>query len=391
MNRWFFLVADALLRNISSNGARSYSVAGIRFLTAADVKVIFPESVIGEGKSETYSIRSLEVERTAFFLEGASDPRHAERFTRGYILRIEAPFSARFEASVDRKLFAASGCLLIRDSKRGAFFVSPESQSSRRLNSAFRFPKSERVKSFFSISSCKSFGFADFGLLMLPKLARIANVNRNGFLNLPRYLPYISQYLDLMQFEAVRPQRKSKNLLPVDNFAEVVFGPGIEDGFVCLRSDMDLLRERVIPQLTETPYKKVYLSREGRRKIRNENEFRPFLDELGIQFIEDKHVNVLDQAALFHGADFIVAPHGALLTNLMFCRPGTVLVELLPGSYHPACYRNLCQIVGIHYYAVVCTKLTAYLDAAVSEDFCADTKRLFEFVKMILVRCSESQ
>jgi hypothetical protein len=41
-----------------------------------------------------------------------------------------------------------------------------------------------------------------------------------------------------------------------------------------------------------------------------------------------------EQAALFHSADVVIAPHGGALANLIFCRPGTRIIELTdePGT-----------------------------------------------------------
>jgi capsular polysaccharide biosynthesis protein len=41
---------------------------------------------------------------------------------------------------------------------------------------------------------------------------------------------------------------------------------------------------------------------------------------------------VADQAELFSGADIIVGVHGAALTNLIFSRSGTSVLEILPSS-----------------------------------------------------------
>ena len=385
MRRWFFSLVDWLLCLVSANGKRSYSFAGTRFLTAADVKRIFPECIMNEGRSEIHSVPPLELEKTAFLLEGTN--RDPAGLFKGYDIHMEAPFCARFLASDRRKLFAASGSLLVRDEKLGAFIISPESKVSKRLSLAFRpvSPESS-VMSATTVSSSKACTFGDFGLAMLPKLARIAGKNHNGPVMLPSF-PYVIQYLNLLQLEAVPPEIDFKQLIPIRESADVIFGPGVEDGFGSLRSDIDKLREIVLPLLPESHHKKVYFCRESRRRIVNEQELLPLFQQLGIESIKDDHVDVLKQAALFQGADFIVAPHGALLANLVYCKPGTVFVELLPGPFVAICYRNLCQTLGIHYHAIFCTRLDHYRNEAVGEDFHADPKRLCHAMETILNRC----
>ena len=38
-----------------------------------------------------------------------------------------------------------------------------------------------------------------------------------------------------------------------------------------------------------------------------------------------------DQITLFQGAEFIIGPHGAGLSNLLFCAPGTKVIEFMPA------------------------------------------------------------
>ena len=44
-------------------------------------------------------------------------------------------------------------------------------------------------------------------------------------------------------------------------------------------------------------------------------------------------MSVAEQVELFVYADVVVAPHGAGLTNLLFCREGTRIVEIFPPTY----------------------------------------------------------
>ena len=329
--------AGSYLKTVSADGTRSYSFRGVRFLAAVDVKRLFPESIICEGKSETCQIPALELNKSAFVLEGAG--RDSSGVLKGYEISLAAPFSARFFFSDERELFAASGCLLIRDRKRGSFIISPEMRSSLRVASVFRPISLSSVRSFTAISSWKSNGFGDFVLLMLPKMARIAGAKQNGRLMFSSLPSYLIQYCDLLQLERPVPNVEIDKLIPVVEFADVIFGPGVIDGFVPLRSDIDKLVGLVTSSLPKSPHKRIYLRREGRRKIANEEELLPLFRRLGFKIIGDQHTDVLEQAALFREADVIVSPHGALLANLAFCRPGTMVVELFPGAYGAMCYR----------------------------------------------------
>ncbi|GBG88737.1 hypothetical protein CBR_g48267 [Chara braunii] len=67
---------------------------------------------------------------------------------------------------------------------------------------------------------------------------------------------------------------------------------------------------------------------------------------------------------LFMRADIVIAPHGAGLTNALASRDGTAIYEILlpfhlnwEGSSLCLCYRDMCSILGLHYYSDLPTKI----------------------------------
>lgn len=103
-----------------------------------------------------------------------------------------------------------------------------------------------------------------------------------------------------------------------------------------------------------------YLRREGegrnRRRILNENALVAALAPLGFESVAMEGRTVAAQAELFAGARCIVAAHGAGLTNLVFCRPGTRVVEVLPANALVAIYAQLSYRLGLDHHAVVGTE-----------------------------------
>lgn len=58
-----------------------------------------------------------------------------------------------------------------------------------------------------------------------------------------------------------------------------------------------------------------------------------------------------EQAKHFHSVDVVISPHGAQLSNSVFLRPCTVVLELLPPSfYHPRKLTLAMEAGGIGYY-----------------------------------------
>jgi len=67
-------------------------------------------------------------------------------------------------------------------------------------------------------------------------------------------------------------------------------------------------------------------------------------------YLED--MSFSDQVATFRGAAVIIAPHGGGLTNIIFCRPGTAVIEFhLPET--PIMYWHLAALQGLRYLAYV--------------------------------------
>lgn len=99
---------------------------------------------------------------------------------------------------------------------------------------------------------------------------------------------------------------------------------------------------------------KLYISRpEGvRRGISNEKQIIPLLEDAGFTIMAMEGLTVAEQAALLARADVLMSPHGGALTNMVFCRPGIKVVELLSRHVFPY-YYGLAANCGHTYYAIL--------------------------------------
>lgn len=98
--------------------------------------------------------------------------------------------------------------------------------------------------------------------------------------------------------------------------------------------------------------KRLYVTRSDARirRVTNEYELSGLLAEHGFETITLTGKSVADQASLFASADVVLAPHGSGLTNILFCRPGTKLIELFNPMYVNPCYWVLSNTIGLEYY-----------------------------------------
>ena len=99
---------------------------------------------------------------------------------------------------------------------------------------------------------------------------------------------------------------------------------------------------------------KLYVGRPSgvRRGVANEAAMRPLLEAAGFTCVVMEGLSVAEQAALLARADALIAPHGGALTNMVFCRPGIPVVELLSRHVYPY-YYGLAAMCGHRYHAIL--------------------------------------
>jgi len=56
---------------------------------------------------------------------------------------------------------------------------------------------------------------------------------------------------------------------------------------------------------------------------------------------------------LFSEASVVIAPHGAGLTNIVFCQPGAIIIELLAPGYLVPYYWILASEAQLNYFYLI--------------------------------------
>jgi hypothetical protein len=106
------------------------------------------------------------------------------------------------------------------------------------------------------------------------------------------------------------------------------------------------------PRLSFSPPSRLYISREKTRmrRVLNEDELFSLLADHGFQKVLLEDYSVSEQIELFRSTRYIVSPHGAGLTNILFCSPGTSLLEIFPrGGLHSSAFMRLATLLDIDY------------------------------------------
>ena len=113
--------------------------------------------------------------------------------------------------------------------------------------------------------------------------------------------------------------------------------------------DLQRIRERFLPAPDGPPSLRLYVSRGGSRRVRNESEVRQVLQKFDFHIVEDGRRSVAEQIRLFQRASALVGPHGAGLTNMLWCNRGTPVLELFQDRYMPPFYYHLSYLLGHPY------------------------------------------
>jgi capsular polysaccharide biosynthesis protein len=95
--------------------------------------------------------------------------------------------------------------------------------------------------------------------------------------------------------------------------------------------------------------RRLYVSRRGHpmRVMVNEVALEAALTRRGFQIVRPEGKSVVDQIKLFAGADVIVGPTGAGMTNAVFAPPGSTLVEIQPENFASFWVPAFSRLIGL--------------------------------------------
>lgn len=198
-------------------------------------------------------------------------------------------------------------------------------------------------------------GYYDYVLLVAGKLCRIKgalpeSVFNEALVAYPLFdTSYEREYLSLLGIESNRLVDSRKTTVSFDQCILANAG----HWFYPNSADVAALRKYVLAGRPPTggPRNRIYISRSGRRRILNEEEVIHLLKSYNFQVIEDIPRSVTEQVTIFQSADFIIGPHGASFTNILWCQPGAHLFELFSATYTPGFFRYMAELLGLRYSA----------------------------------------
>ena len=204
-------------------------------------------------------------------------------------------------------------------------------------------PKSY-LKSDFMMKSLEAFGFNRDKIKTIPKRSRLRVKNLS-------FIPCINintpRYYDFLKFDEVAQTLVSyyKNQLKT-NYGNRIY---------ISRSD---------------PKKNTM------RKVSNEKELTAMLAKYGVKTVYMENFSFLEQISIMHNAGFVLAAHGAGITNVMFAKKNCHLFEMVNANWGKTCFAYMCDKMAINYQNLQCKEIASSPQGLSLNDIVVDVELL---------------
>lgn len=124
------------------------------------------------------------------------------------------------------------------------------------------------------------------------------------------------------------------------------------------KDKMDYLLDCMgVPNRSNGDQQRIFLARRqgSPRSILNMNEIAPLLRKYDFQIVDTQELPVSEQINLFSKTGYLLAVHGAGMTNMIFRRDAPLRVlEIHPTNYVSVDYRNMCHEWGYQFDRLAC-------------------------------------
>jgi capsular polysaccharide biosynthesis protein len=228
------------------------------------------------------------------------------------------------------------------------------------LTPNLRMPRVEHAIVTFPWGAANNYGH--FLLDCLPGLAQILEIpNLEGYTRVfPILHPWQRRHLDLLGVDD--RDELSEDLYQI---RDAVFCSSMQTNLQAPNINYRTLRERQLSRVEipdSTPVR-LYLARESspRRNFLTEVQLRKEMKALGCDVVFPERYSVDEQIALFHRAEIVVGCAGAAFANVLYCREGAVIVEIIPSRMATqrlvsgVWVSNICALIGCQWRPYVCS------------------------------------
>ena len=118
----------------------------------------------------------------------------------------------------------------------------------------------------------------------------------------------------------------------------------------------DVLARYLLPAIgtcschADIQYKRAYISRKfSKRPLPNEVEIEDLFRHYGFEILYFENYNFLCQFTLMQKIELLAGAHGAGLTNMLWLKPQSQIIEVMPPDFFNTCYRDLAKNLSLEY------------------------------------------
>lgn len=156
--------------------------------------------------------------------------------------------------------------------------------------------------------------------------------------------------------------------------AKELIVPSFQQRYVVPPRVVRQLRSSLLPRvqaLSPVDGSRIHISRSGSgfRRVRNESALRKVMREHGFRSVKLERMLLSEQIALFRDADVVVGDHGAGLSHIAFCNPGTTIIELGSPYWTNPCFWALAHVAGCRYALVTNARVNRQANSEISDSF----------------------
>jgi capsular polysaccharide biosynthesis protein len=112
----------------------------------------------------------------------------------------------------------------------------------------------------------------------------------------------------------------------------------------------------------------IFIERSNSRRPRNAADFAAWRRQHRFEDQRLEELPLARQVALFREASVVMAAHGAGLSHIIHCRPGTVVIELMPQGVNRPCYSHLSRLNRLRYVVIEAPRSGWHQDMVIPTD-----------------------
>lgn len=145
----------------------------------------------------------------------------------------------------------------------------------------------------------------------------------------------------------------------------------------------------IIPDKMNKQDKLIYIPRGDaalNRKVLNEPELIKALKNYGFEIHYLSEMAVSDEAKLFNSARLVVGIQGSGFANLVYCEPGTKVLQIFPETYVRHIDYDICNKKNLEFHYLICPSDTIAVDCVEGQkiNVIADISAIMSKIEAIL-------